>query len=354
MADDKTEKPTPKKLEDARKKGQVAKSTDLTQAALFLTAASVLSFTGPGLVDQLKAFMIESLDPKLLAGSLDPNMFIARIGNVSMKFLLLSLPLLLALAVASVAVDFAQHKGFIFSPEALTPKFEKLNPVAGLQNLLFKSKTYVELIKNLLKFVIVFWLAYSTLTADLRDLIVGSRLGLTEIAAFVPKLLFGLLFKIGGAFLIFGAADFALQQKIFMKGLMMSKEEIKQEFKDQEGDPHVKGHRKHLMMALLRESAAKKVPQAKAVVVNPTHLAIALEYEEERMTAPRVAAKGEMFLAQKIIEIAKMHNVPIIRNVPLARSLYSLELDEEIPEAMYEAVAEILNLASRLEKDNEN
>jgi flagellar biosynthetic protein FlhB len=354
MADDKTEQPTPKKLEDARKKGQVPKSTDLTQAVLFLTAGSVLSFTGPGLVDQLKAFMIESLDPKLLAGSLDSNMFVARIGNVSMKFLLLSLPLLLALAVASVAVDFAQHKGFIFSPEALTPKFEKLNPVAGLQNILFKSKTYVELIKTLLKFIIIFWLAYSTVRGDLRDLVVASRLGLVEISAFVPKLLFGLLFKIGGAFLIFGAADFALQQKMFMKNLMMSKEEIKQEFKEQEGDPHVKGHRKALQMALMREGAAKRVPKAKAVVVNPTHLAIALEYDEERMTAPRVAAKGEMFLAQKIVEIAKRHNIPIVRNIPLARGLYSLELDEEISEEMYEAVAEILNLASRLEKDDEN
>lgn len=351
MADDKTEQPTPKKLEDARKKGQVSKSTDMTQAVLFLTAATVLSFAGPGLVDQLKAFMIESFDPKVLAASFNSNLLLTRIENASIKFLLLSLPLLMALAVAAVAVDFAQIRGLVFTPDALSPKFDKLNPIAGLQNILFKPKTYLELIKNLLKFTIVLWLAYSTLMSDLRDLIVSSRLGIEDVAGFAPKLLFGLLFKVGGVFLIFGAADFALQKKLFLKSLMMSKEEIKQEFKDEEGDPHVKSHRKAEYRALLRESAVKQVPQAKAVVVNPTHLAIALQYDEDQMNAPRVVAKGEMFLAQKIIEIAKRHNVPIVQNVPLAHNLFSLELEDEIPEELYEAVAEILNLASRLSKD---
>jgi flagellar biosynthesis protein FlhB len=354
MADDKTEKPTPKKLAEARKKGQVSKSADLTQSVLFLTAATVLSFTGPTLVDQLKAFMIDSLDPKLLAGSLDPNLFAARIGNASIKFLLLSMPLLMALMMAGVAVNFAQMKGLIFVPDAFSPKFEKLNPLAGLQNILLKPKTYLELVKNLLKFIIIFWLAYSTLMSSLRDLVVSSRLGIEQIASFGPKLMFGLLFKVGGAFVLFGAADFALQQKMFLKGLMMSKEEIKQEFKNDEGDPEVKGHRRALQMELARESAAKRVPKAKAVIVNPTHLAVALEYDEASMNAPRVAAKGEMFLAQTIIEIAKKHNVPVIRNIMLARSLYSLEIEDEIPEELYEAVAEILNLVTRLEKNNEN
>ncbi len=354
MAGDKTEKPTPKRLRDARKKGQVSKSTDLTQSVLFLTAAAVLSFTGPTLVDQLKAFMIESFNPRLLTGVLDTGTLLTRIGNASTKFLLISMPLLMGLAIAAIAVNFAQLQGFLFVPDALSPKFTKLNPVEGLQNLLFKPKTYVELIKNLLKFIIILWLAYSTLSSVLRDLIVSSRLDIGQIAAFGPKLLFSLLFKVGGVFLVFGAADYALQKKLFMKNLMMSKEEIKQEYKEEEGDPHVKGHRKALYMALLRENAVKQVPKAKAVVVNPTHIAVALQYEEDHMNAPRVVAKGEMFLAQKIIEIAKSHNVPIIRNITLARSLLTLELEEEIPEELYETVAEILNLASRLANDKQN
>lgn len=352
MADDKTEKPTPKRLQDARKKGQVSKSSDLTQSVLFLTAATVLSFTGPALVEQLKAFMIESFSPKLMAGALDPGMLMTRIGNASIKFLLLSMPLLAALAIAAIAVTLLQLQGFLFAPEALTPNFTKLNPVTGLQNILFKPKTYLELVKNLLKFIIIIWLAYSTLSSSLRDLIVSSRLGLAQIAGFGPDLLFHLLFKVGGVFLLFGAADFAMQKQLFIKGLMMSKEEIKREYKEEEGDPHVKGHRKALYMALLRENATKQVPKAKAVVVNPTHIAVALQYEDSRMNAPRVVAKGEMLLAQKIMQIAKSHNVPVIRNIKLARSLFTLELEEEIPEELYETVAEILNLASRLENEN--
>jgi flagellar biosynthesis protein FlhB len=354
MSDDKPEKPTPKKLKDARDKGQVAKSSDLTQAVLFLTAAAMLSFTGPALIDKFKAFMIESFDARLLARVSDPGLLVRRMGNASTEFLLLVLPFLLALAIAALAVNFAQIQGFMFVPSVLSPKFEKLNPVAGAQNILFSPKTYLELVKNLLKFIIILWLAYLTFKDDLRDLVVSSRLGIEQIGAFGPKFMFSLLFKVGGVFLLFGAADFALQKMIFMKGLMMSKEEVKQEYKDQEGDPHVKGHRKSLYMALLRENATKQVPKAKAVIVNPTHIAVALQYEEANMNAPRVVAKGEMLLAQKIIEIAKRHNVPVIRNITLARSLFPLELEEEIPEELYETVAEILNLASRLANDRQN
>jgi flagellar biosynthesis protein FlhB len=354
MDDDKTEKPTPKRLKDARKKGQVSKSADLTQSVLFVTAAAVLSFTGVTFVEQLKAFMIESFSSRLLAGASDTNMLIARIGNASTKFLMLSMPLLIGLAVAAIVVNFAQLQGLLFVPSVLSPKFTKLNPVAGLQNILFKPKTYLELVKNLLKFIVILWIAYSTLSSALRNLIVSSRLDIAQIAALGPKLLFNLLFKVGGVFLLFGAADFALQKKLFLKGLMMSKEEIKQEYKEEEGDPHVKGHRKAQYMALLRENAVRQVPKAKAVVINPTHLAVALQYEEDHMNAPRVVAKGEMFLAQKIIEIAKSHNVPVIRNITLARSLFTLEIEEEIPEELYETVAEILNLATRLANDNQN
>jgi flagellar biosynthesis protein FlhB len=354
VADDKTEQPTPKRLQEARKKGQIFKSADLTQSVLFLTGAAVLSFAGPTLVGGLKMLMIESLDARLLSASPDSNLLVARIRDASVKFLLLSLPLLVALVVAAFAADFAQLRGFIFAPAVLSPKFTKLNPISGLQNILFKPKTYLELVKNLIKFAIIFWIAYSTVSSGLRDLIVSSRLGLAQVAVLGPKLLFGLLFKVGGVFLILGAADFMLQRKAFLKGLMMSKEEVKREFKEQEGNPEVKGHRRALHMALLRENAAKRVPQANAVVVNPTHLAVALQYDETSMNAPQIVAKGEMLMAQRIVRIAKRHNVPVIQNVPLARSLFPLELDEEVPEELYQAVAEILKLAAELAHDDEN
>lgn len=354
MADDKTEQPTPKKLADARKKGQVSKSTDLTQAALFLVSGAMLSATGPMLVDQLKAFMMESLDPKLISGPLDGKILGARIANAAVRFLVLIMPFCAALMVASIAVNFAQAGGLVFSAEALSPKFSKLNPVSGLQNMLIKPKTYIELVKNLLKFVVILWLAYSTVMPDLRDLILASRIGLGKVALFVPVVFFGLLFKVGAAFVIFGAADFAIQKKLFMKNLMMSKEEVKREFKEQEGDPHVKSERKHLQMAMMRDAATKMVPKAKAVVVNPTHVAVALEYNEASMNAPRLVAKGQGGLARKIVAIAKRHQIPIVRNIPLARSLFTLELEDEIPEDLYEAVAEVLNFVAGLEKTNED
>jgi flagellar biosynthesis protein FlhB len=167
-------------------------------------------------------------------------------------------------------------------------------------------------------------------------------------------LLFRLLFKVGGVFLVFGAADFAIQKKLFMNELMMSKEEIKQEYKEQEGDPHLKGERKHLQRKLLQEAAAKRVPEAKAVIVNPTHIAVAIEYDERTMNAPRLAAKGQLQMARRIVEIAKKCQIPVIRNIPLARSLYSLELDQEVPEDLYETVAEILNFVAKLENNNES
>lgn len=351
---DKTEQPTPKKLKEAREKGQLSKSNDLTQAVLFLVAGAMLSGWGPTLVEQLKKFMVDSFDAHLLSGPLDGLLFAQRLGNAGLKFLLLIMPFLAALMVAAIAVSFAQTQGLVFSPAALSPKFSKLNPIASLQSIFLKPKTYIELVKTLLKFVIIFWLSYSTLMPELRDLILSSRIGLSEVASFAPMLLFKLMFKVGGVFLLFGAADFAIQKKLFMKELMMSKEEIKQEFKEQEGDPHVKGERKHLQRKLLQEAVTKRVPDAKAVIVNPTHIAVAIEYDDQVMNAPRLAAKGQLQVAKRIVEIAKKHQIPIIRNISLARSLYTLELDQEVPEDLYEAVAEILNFVAKLENTNED
>jgi flagellar biosynthesis protein FlhB len=350
---DKTEKPTPKRLREAREKGQIPKSNDLTQAVLFLVAGTMLASWGPGLVEQLKKFMTDSFDAKLLSGPLEGLLFYQRISNAGLKFLLLIIPFLAALMVAAIAVNFAQTQGLIFSPAALSPKFSKLNPIASLQSMFLKPKTYIELVKTLLKFVIILWLAYSTLMSEMKDLILSSRIGMSEVASFGPMLLFTLLFKVGGVFLLFGAADFAIQKKLFMNELMMSKEEIKQEYKEQEGDPHLKGERKHLQKKLLQEAATKRVPEAKAVIVNPTHIAVAIEYDEQSMNAPRVAAKGQLQMARRIVEIARKHRVPVVRNISLARSLYTLELEQEVPEDLYEAVAEILNFVAKLENPNE-
>jgi flagellar biosynthesis protein FlhB len=343
MADDKSEQPTPKRLQDARKKGQVSKSNDLTQAFLFLTIAGVLTLAGKHYVDSFKFSLIQFFDPAVLGGKLTENAILGRFGNAFANFLLLSAPLLGATFIASVALNFLQLGGLIFTFETLSPKFTKLNPVQGFQGIFFKGRTYFELAKNLVKFAVILWLAYSTFRANVRDVILAARIGLRETAALASMLIFQLLFKVGGVFLVIGAADFMIQKKMYMKSLMMSKEEVKREYKEDEGDPNIKHQRQHLHQQLLSENMVRNVPKADAVVVNPTHLAVALKYEQSQMTAPLVTAKGQMLMAQKIIEVAKRHRVPVVRNVPLAHKLFAVEVGLEIPEDLYAAVAEILN-----------
>jgi flagellar biosynthesis protein FlhB len=352
MPDNKTEEPTPKKLREARRKGQVAKSNDLTQACLFLTAVSVLSLAGGWLMDQFRALLIQSFDPQQIAG-VGASSRLSETTGVFARFLSLSGPLLGALFLVSLAVSFLQVGGIIFSTEAVSLKFERLNPFQGFHTKFFNSRTYLELAKNLIKFPTVLWLTYITIRAGLRDVVLAARLGIPQAAGLASGVLFGLLFKVGAVFLVIGAADLLLQRKLYIKELKMTKEEVKREYREDEGDPHIKHRRKHLHQQLLTESMMNRVPTGKAVVVNPTHLAIALDYEEITMPAPQIAAKGQMLLAQKIIEIAKQHRIPIVRNVSLAHKLFALEVDEEIPEELYEAVAEILNWVYQLAKREE-
>jgi flagellar biosynthesis protein FlhB len=343
MADDKTEQPTPKRLKDARKKGQVAKSSDLTQAGMFLTAAGVLSLAGAYMVNSLKAFLSQSLTSAGSSGTLQPNLVFGRFAQAWSQLLIVVAPLLGALVVVAIAMNFLQLGGFLFSPQVLSPKFTKLNPVTGFQNIFFKSRTYLELIKNLIKFAVIFYIAYSAFMDVLRDVVLSARVGIPQAAQLASQLLFGLLFKVGGVFVILGAADFFIQKKMHMKNLRMSKEEVKKEYKEDEGDPHIKHQRKHLHQQLLAENMVKNVPKANVVVVNPTHLAIAIRYNEATMAAPQVTAKGERLIAQTIISIARRNRIPIVRNVPLAHSLIEVEEGNEIPEELYEPVAEILN-----------
>jgi flagellar biosynthetic protein FlhB len=347
MSGDKTEQPTPKRLQDARKKGQVFKSKDLVQALLFVTAAAVLTTGGPAYVSQLGDLMKQFFQPDVLRGDMPMNAMLQRMGYAWSKFLLLSAPLLGALVIVGAAGNFIQVKA-LFSPEVVKPKFEKLNPLTGFKNVFFSPNTYIELIKNLIKFTVVFWILYIAIKGSLRDIVPTAGMRLDQTAALAARLMSSILYKVGVVFVILGAADYMIQKKMHMKKMMMSKEEVKQEYKEQEGDPHVKHQRKHMFEQLMHGSVALHVPKATAVVANPTHLAVAIRYEEATMQAPRVTAKGRDAMALKIIEIAKEHNVPVIRNIGLAHSLIDLEVGHEIPEDLYEAVAEVLNFVYQL------
>jgi flagellar biosynthesis protein FlhB len=344
---EKTEQPTAKRLRDSRKKGQVARSNDFTQAFLFLTAAGVLSAGGAYYVAELLKLVHDSFRPEQLTGELSTEQILHLMGSAWTRFLLLSIPLLGALMLAAAAVSFLQVK-FAFTPEVIKPKLDKLNPIKGFQNLLFKSRTYLELIKNLVKFAIVLWILYSTIRLFLRDVLLSVRTDPFNAGVLASSMMFTLLFKVGGVFLVLGAADFMLQKKMHLKGLMMTKDEVHREYKEDEGDPHIKHMRKHIHEEMINSSAVHNVPKAHVVVVNPTHLAIAIQYDEASMAAPRVIAKGADQMAKQIIKLAKQHGKPVIRNVPLARQLFEVDLGEDIPEDLYEAVAEVLNWVYQL------
>jgi flagellar biosynthetic protein FlhB len=347
MAGDKSEQPTPKRMNEARKKGQVFKSRDFIQSLLFITAAAVVAAGGPTYFTELSDLMKQFFQPDMMRGDMPMNAMLSRMGFAWSKFLVLSAPLLGALVVAAVAANFVQVKA-LFAAEIIKPKFEKLNPLAGFKNIFFSSRTYIELVKNLIKFGVIFWVLYSSIKGSMRDIIPIASMRLDQTASLAGSLISGLLYKVGLVFLILGGADYMIQKKLHMKNMMMSKEEVKQEYKEQEGDPHVKHMRKHLFEQLMHESVAHNVPKATAVIANPTHLAIALRYDEAAMQAPTVTAKGQDSMALKIIDIAKEHKVPVVRNIGLAHTLFDLEIGHEIPEDMYEAVAEILNFVYQL------
>jgi flagellar biosynthesis protein FlhB len=347
MAGDKSEQPTPKRMNEARKKGQVFKSRDFIQSLLFITAAAVLAAGGPTYFSELSDLMKQFFQPDMMRGDMPMNAMLSRMGFAWSKFLVLSAPLLGALVVAGVAANFVQVKA-LFAPEIIKPKFEKLNPLAGFKNIFFSSRTYIELVKNLIKFGVIFWVLYSSIKGSMRDIIPIASMRLDQTATLAGSLISSLLYKVGVVFLMLGGADYMIQKKLHMKNMMMSKEEVKQEYKEQEGDPHVKHMRKHLFEQLMHESVAHNVPKATAVIANPTHLAIALRYDEAAMQAPTVTAKGQDSMALRIIDIAKEHKVPVVRNIGLAHTLFDLEIGHEIPEDMYEAVAEILNFVYQL------
>lgn len=352
MSGEKTEQPTPKKLREARKKGQVAKSQDLTQAFLFVTASLVLAIGGNAYVSELRALMTGLFQPRLLTGTLTNDELMRTTGFAWSRALILSAPLLGALLVTAILINFLQVKS-LFSIEVIKPKLDKLNPVKGFQNLFLKSRTYLELLKTLIKFTITFAVTYYALRHSLRDILLSVRGDLFGDARLAGKLMLGLLFKAGVIFIVLGVADYMLQKRMHMKTLKMSKYEVQKEYKEDEGDPHIKHMRKQLHEQMLSGNIAAKVPKASAVIVNPTHLAVAIEYDESTMNAPVVAAKGQRLLAQRIRELASKHHVPIIRDVPLAHRLYKVEVDSEIPEDLYGAVAEVLNWVHNLQQQYE-
>ncbi len=348
MSGDKTEEPTEHKLREARKKGQLAKSQDVTSAALFLIGFFVIYFGGPMVSTELRKFInicfMTATTRDIDAGT------IALLLDAGIKTMFVAIaPVSAAAFIVALFVNYVQV-GTLITFEPLIPKLNKLNPIEGLKGM-FKLRKLIELIKSTLKLSIVSYVAYTVIKDRIILIILSIRMPLSKTISLVWDLLFALSVRVGIIFGIIAIFDYAYQKWQFKKDMMMSKKEIKDEYKGQEGDPQMKAKRKQLHQEMAMSAGAEQTRKADAVVVNPDHIAVAIKYDEETMGAPQVIAKGERLWAEKIKEIAKEEGIPILRNVPLAAALNELEVGEEIPEELYDAVAEILQFIYQLAEE---
>lgn len=345
---EKTEEATPKRLREARKKGQVAKSKDLTTIfellGLFITFCVSVGYMG----SELRALMIKAFSlagEKHLAGS--------QIYDVGKACLLtmakVCAPLLLVGFLMALFVGFMQV-GPMFSMETLKPQGKKLNPIEGIKNM-FKTLTFIELAKNILKISFIFFISYKILFASLPDILLTTRLGIYESTIYAGSVIFRIVIRVLILFVGIAIADYMVQRWQFMKQMRMSKDEVKREYKQDEGDPHIKAHRKALHREMIFSDVQKQVKASDVVVTNPTHVAVAIKYDRGEMGAPEIMAAGHRLFAEMIKKIAEENNIPIMRNVPLAWSLVELEVGDEIPEELYTTVAEILAIVYKMKQE---
>lgn len=342
---DRTEKATPKRRQKAREEGSVPRSPDFDGAILLW--GNLFLFMGLGsatvalMGQQVAYFLGRALPGALAEGNRLPLLrdVLQILGRIVLPFLGLNL-------VLALAGGFLQ-RGFSFSAKPLTPKFDRLNPAQGFKRV-FSSRAAVDLLKSLLKFALLAWVAYAVLVQRVPDLLGTLKLPLAQALDLFQATLFVLYRNVMIAMLVLGLADFAWQRHSWEKSIRMTKQEIKDELKDAEGTPEVKRQQKALMMAAARKRMLAEVPRATVVVTNPTHVAVALRYDD-KTAAPICVAKGLDHLALKIRERAREAGVPTLERPELARALYrTVKVDQAIPRDLYQAVAQVLAFVYRL------
>lgn len=348
---EKTEDATPKRLREARKKGQVPKSRDLSTIFVLVAFFAAISFSIGFMGGELKKLMVLTFESVS-----SPNLTGAQIYDLGKASLLtmakVCAPAFIAGFAIAAVVGFLQV-GPIFSMEPLKPQGKKLNPLEGLKNM-FKTPTFIELVKNVLKITVIFFIAYKVLAGNLFEVLQTVHVSVVDSARIAGELIFKIVLRVLILFIAIALADFLVQRWQFMKQMRMSKDEVKREYKQDEGDPHVKSHRKALHREFAFGDVQQKVKSADAVVTNPVHVAIAIKYDRDEMGAPEVVAKGQRLFADMIRKIAEENNIPIMRNVPLAWSLLEVEVGGEVPEELYSAVAEILALVYKMKQVQES
>ena len=340
FAGEKTEKATPKKRQDSKKKGQVAKSQDVNTSINLITLFSVLLLMGPFMYNHLFALMRKYLQDFTVTDFSEESMQVILIEILLEMGLILG-PVFVAAVLAGVLANVMQI-GFMFSTESIQFKLEKLDPIKGFKRI-FSMRAIVELLKSILKISFVGFVAFYVLWNRMEEIMILSQISVADAMATLADITIKVGYYAAVALLFIALLDYMYQKYDFEKNIRMSKQDIKDEYKNSEGDPLIKSKIKQKQRQMAAQRMMQEVPNADVVITNPTHFAIALKYDESKAEAPFVVAKGVDFVAQKIKYIAKENDVVMVENRPLARSLYDqAEVGQAIPEEFFKAVAEIL------------
>ena len=346
--EEKTEKATPKKRRDQRKDGNVLQSKEI------VTAASVLGIFAS--VRLLAGFMIKNLlsfFERILEQSgtydLNPDTVMPLVIQIITVIVLFVGPVCLIAMMIGILTTMAQTRG-LFTMKAVRPKFSRLNPLEGIKKL-FSLQAVVGIVKGLIEVIVIAYLVYSEIEKKLPTIVMLSDAGIMQSLVYAGQMVFDVVMLICIVLVFVAAADFLFQWWQFEKKLKMSKQEVKEEFKQMEGDPQVKSKIKQRQQQMAQSRMMQDVPSADVIIRNPTHYAVALKYDQDKNRAPQVVAKGVDFLARKIVEIGEAHDVYCMENPPLARALYAqVNIGQEIPYELYDAVAEVLTVVYREKK----
>ncbi|CAM4253686.1 flagellar biosynthetic protein FlhB [Saccharibacillus endophyticus] len=346
FAGEKTEKATPKKRDESRKKGQVAKSQELPGSILLLACMVMLMIFGENFRTAITHMFTDVFTNRIIM-----EITVDNVMNMMMQYMLEIMKLLAPIFIAVILIDilasFGQY-GLLFVAEGLKPKFSKLDPIKGAKNL-FSLRSIVELLKSLLKMSVIGFLVFTTLQGQMSVISILHAMSLEDILGFAASTTVSLGIKIGAALIVLAAFDFMYQKFEFEKSIRMSKQDIKDEYKKAEGDPMIKGKIRERQRRMAMQRMMQDVPTADVIITNPTHYAVALKYDGDQMQAPEVVAKGQDFVALRIREIAKDNGVLIMENKPLARALFAqAEIGDTVPADLFQAVAEVLAYVYKL------
>jgi flagellar biosynthetic protein FlhB len=344
---EKTEAPTPRRRQEAREEGNIARSTDLTAACILLGSVLLLHMLGLRVLAGMK-HLVHSMLTAAHAANATRADDLPALAHFTIKVLSLSIaPLTLAIMAVALLISVGQV-GFVVSTRPLVPNFSRLSPLKGVSNL-FNARAAIRVLMSVGKLLVIAALAAWVIYLDLPQILHIGQLQVAPAFAAAAELVYGLALKLALLLLILGILDYTFQRWNHQRELRMSKQEIKEEMKRMEGDPMVKQRRARVARQLALQRIAQAVPKADVIVTNPTHFSVALQYDSATMRAPKVIAKGADFMAMRIRQIAALHGIPLIERKPLAQALYhGVEIGQEIPPEHYAAVAEILAYVYRV------